>query len=47
VRIVLGLAWGQGPAPDDIIALDIAGAPRVKAPTRETGRQGGTARPAK
>jgi alpha-L-fucosidase len=47
VRIGLGLASGPGPAPDDIIALDIAGAPRVKAPARETGRQGGTARPAK
>jgi alpha-L-fucosidase len=33
VRIGLGLASGPGPAPVDVIALDIAGAPRVK-PTK-------------
>jgi alpha-L-fucosidase len=32
VLIGLGLASGPGPAPDDVIALDIAGEPRVKPP---------------
>ena len=34
LRIGLGLGSGPGPAPDDVIVLDIAGAPRVKAPTK-------------
>jgi hypothetical protein len=31
VIVGLGLASGPGPAPDEVIALDIAGKPRVKA----------------
>jgi hypothetical protein len=33
LHIGLGLVSGPGPVPDEVIALDIAGAPRVK-PTK-------------